>query len=123
VVRIAFVLLCIAATFCASATAASSATYCSPSGDVCYGITNKRGVIRFHLGLAARYFKRYRICVHPPRGAATKCRSFPVKGSRAQYGGSVRWDSHFPARGPGRYRVTWHQGTHRLGPPLSFLRR
>ena|SRR5918992_1279766 len=120
--RIAFVLVCVAATFCASATAAPEATYCSPSGDVCYGITNKRGVVRLHLGLAARYFTRYRICVRAPRGATT-CRGFPVKGSRPQYGGTVRWDRNFPARGPGRYRVTWHQGRHRMGPPLSFLRR
>src|SRR5918992_5696831 len=117
--RIAFVLVCVAATFCASATAAPEATYCSPSGDVCYGITNKRGVIRLHLGLAARYFARYRICVRPPRGATT-CRSFPVKKTGAAYGGAVRWQRNFPSRGPGVYRVRWRLGTQALGPALTF---
>jgi hypothetical protein len=97
------------------------ASHCSASGDVCYGIFDDRGVIRFQLTLAAKYFSRYRICVRPPRGATT-CRSFPVKRVGSQYGGAVRWERNFPTRGPGRYRVTWKQGVRALGPGLTFRR-
>jgi hypothetical protein len=96
------------------------ATYCSPSGDVWYGIFNDRNrFIRFQLTLAARYFGRYRICVRPPRGA-TLCKSFPVREVGSSYGGQVRWQRQFPNRGSGTYRVTWRQGTRALGPTLRF---
>jgi hypothetical protein len=97
------------------------ASHCSASGDVCYGVFDDRGVIRFQLTLAAKYFSRYRICVRPPRGATT-CRSFPVKRVGSQFGGAVRWERNFPKRGPGRYRVTWKQGAQALGPGLTFRR-
>jgi hypothetical protein len=97
------------------------ASHCSASGDVCYGIFDDRGVIRFQLTLAARYFTRYRICVRPPRGATT-CKSFPVKRVGSQFGGAVRWERNFPVRGTGRYRVTWKQGAQALGPGLTFRR-
>jgi hypothetical protein len=95
------------------------ATYCSPSGDVCYGILNSGRYIVFQLTLAARYFGRYRICVRPPRGA-TLCKSFPVRRVGSTYGGGVRWQRQFPNRGTGTYRVTWRQGTSALGPTLRF---
>ena len=95
------------------------ASYCSPSGDVCYGILNDGRWIRFNLTLAARYFGRYRICVRPPRGA-TLCKSFPVRPVGSTYGGQVRWQRQFPNRGHGTYRVTWRQGTRALGPTLRF---
>jgi hypothetical protein len=104
------------------ATAASSgriASRCSASGDVCYGVFDDRGTIRFQLTLAAKYFTRYRVCVRPPRGATT-CRSFPVKRVGSQFGGAVKWNLNFPYRGLGRYRVTWRQGAQALGPALVF---
>ena len=122
--RLLLVGVCLAAVACASATAAPSgriASYCSASGDVCYGVFDDRGVIRFQLTLAAKYFTRYRICVRPPRGATT-CKSFPVKRVGSQFGGAVRWERNFPVRGPGRYRVTWKQGAQALGPGLTFRR-
>jgi hypothetical protein len=123
------VLLLIAAALVAAATARAQpdqfspriASYCSPSGDVCYGIFNDPAgrYIRFQLTLAARYFGRYRICVRPPRGA-TLCKSFPVRRIGSTYGGSVRWQRQFPNRGNGTYRVTWRHGTGALGPTLRF---
>jgi len=95
------------------------ASYCSPSGDVCYGIFDVRGVIRFQLTTAARYFSRYRICVRTPRGATT-CKGFPVRKTGASFGGKVIWQRNFPSGGPGRYRVTWKLGANRLGPSLTF---
>jgi hypothetical protein len=95
------------------------ASYCSPSGDVCYGIFGDERFIRLQLTLAARYFGRYRLCVRPPRGA-TLCKSFPVRRVGLNYGGSVRWQRQFPNRGNGVYRVTWRQGTRALGSTLRF---
>jgi hypothetical protein len=122
-VRVALAVSCLAALgFAVPGTAADERRirgYCSPSGDLCYGIFNDSGTIRFQLTLVERYFTRYRICVRPPTGATT-CRSFPVKKTGATYGGAVRWQRNFPARGPGVYRVRWRLGTQALGPALTF---
>ena len=96
------------------------ATHCSGSGDVCYGIFKSNlGAVRFQLTTAAKYFRRYRICVRPLGQTAT-CKSFPVKKVGANWGGTVSWQKNFPTAGPRRYRVTWSQRGHRLGPSLSF---
>jgi hypothetical protein len=92
-------------------------SYCSESGDVCYWIRTADKAHSLRLTLAAKYFNRYRICVRPQKRAAT-CKSFPVKRSGGQWGGRVNWQRNFP-HAPGRYRVTWLQGTSRLGPPLN----
>ena len=123
--RAVFVVVCAAFALATAASAGTVQTpprlagYCSPSGDVCYGIFNDRRWIRFQLTLAARYFGRYRVCVRPPRGA-TLCKSFPVRRVGSIYGGQVRWQVQFPNRGNGVYRVTWRQGTRALGPALRF---
>lgn len=123
--RWAFLLSLLAALVLAAPGSATHgrriASYCSPSGDVCYGIFDYSGEIRFELTLAARYFGRYRLCVRPPAGATT-CRSFPVKKTGASYGGAVRWQKNYPQRGPGAYRVRWRLGTQALGPALTFRR-
>ena len=95
-------------------------SYCSPSGDVCFGINRSGGAYGLKLTLAARYFSRYRVCVRPLRKAKT-CRSFRVKktGVGAQWGSNVWWSRNFPNE-PGTYRVTWLRDTSRLGPPLYF---
>jgi hypothetical protein len=110
-----------ALTLLGGASAAQPArvpSYCSKSGDVCYWIVEARADYNLRLTLAAKYFSRYRICVKPQRRAAT-CKSFSVKRTGAQWGGKVSWQRNFPDV-PGRYRVTWSQGTNRLGPPLNF---
>jgi hypothetical protein len=95
-------------------------SYCSQTGDVCYGIFKTGSTYSFRLTLAAKYFQRYRVCVRP-LGEQGICRSFPVKKTgAASWGGTVVWQRHYPVRGPRGYRVTWRRGTHRLGPPLTF---
>jgi len=94
-------------------------SYCSGTGDVCYGIFRTGSVYSFRLTLAAKYFGRYRICVRPLGEQAT-CKSFPVKKTGAAWGGTVVWQRNYPVRGPRGYRVTWRQGTTRLGPSLTF---
>lgn len=95
-------------------------SYCSETGDVCYGISRARGAWSLKLVLAAKYFSSYELCVRPV-GKAKRCKMFPVKktGVGGQWGGKVYWTQHFP-RAPGRYRVTWSQGGSRIGPPLDF---
>jgi hypothetical protein len=93
-------------------------SYCSPSGDLCYGIFNANGQYAFRLTLAAKYFPRYRLCVRR-LGHARQCRSFPVSKTGAHWGGQVLWFRNF-GHVPGSHRIRWFQGTTRLGPPLSF---
>lgn len=93
-------------------------SYCSASGDVCYGISHAGGSWSLKLTLAARYFTSYGICVRPA-GKAKRCKIFAVKKIGANWGGKEFWSHHFP-RAPGRYRVTWWQGGSRIGPPLDF---
>jgi hypothetical protein len=93
-------------------------SYCSPSGDVCYGIAHTGGAYRLKLTLAAKYFPRYRLCVQRLE-KAKKCETFPVQKTDAQWGGKVWW-SHYFSRAPGNYRITWLQGTSQIGPALSF---
>jgi hypothetical protein len=103
-----------------SADQARVASHCSSSGDVCYGIfKNDEGAVRFQLTTAAKYFRRYRICVRP-LGQKTTCKIFRVRKIGANWGGKVSWQKNFPMAGPRRYRVTWWQRGHRLGPSLNF---
>lgn len=120
------ILLALAAGLVAAAPSSSAdqtrvKSYCSPSGDVCYGIfKNDASIYRFRLTLAAKYFSRYRVCVLP-LGETAKCKSFPVRKTGASWGGTVVWQRNYPVRGPRGYRVTWRRGTHRLGPSLTFF--
>jgi hypothetical protein len=96
------------------------ASYCSPSGDVCYGIVKRSGVVRFEITTAARYFARYRLCVTPPGGTAA-CGSFPVfRGRFGTWYGSVRFRPTFPVPRRGVYRVSWRLGATALGPTLRL---
>jgi hypothetical protein len=123
------------------------ASYCSSSGDVCFGIFNRDGRVLFKLTTAARYFSRYTVCAtRLPRGKnpehAQRCGSFPLfRQSRSTWGSSVDFAKQFvgPASHPstpldGRYQVTWRQvcsdctakarrhsdGGRPLGPSLFF---
>lgn len=99
------------------------AAYCSPSGDLCYGIFRERTTVLFDIDLVARIFGRYSLCVRPPRGAET-CHAYPVRrvelGDQTTWRSEIRWQRSFPVRGHGRYTVTWRADGRRLGPALSF---
>ena len=102
-----------------AAAPARIAAYCSPSGDLCFGIMNRSGAVHLEIDTVARYFSRYRLCVRAPSGLTT-CRSFPLRPRGALWGSSVRWYRNFPNGGPGVYRVTWKLGSNPLGPTLRF---
>ena len=99
------------------------ASYCSPSGDVCFGIINRGGAVYLELTTAAHYFDRYRLCVRPPGGGAAgllRCGSFPVFHRGPVLASSVKYARQYPIPGPGTYSVTWRLGTRTLGPTLRF---
>ena len=103
------------------------ASYCSPSGDVCYGVFNRAGKVYLRITTAAHYFNRYRLCVRllPASGGGAehtlRCGSFPVfRNGGGTWGSAVNYARQFPIKRAGRYRVTWGQGATRLGPALFF---
>ncbi len=98
------------------------ASYCSPSGDVCYGILNRGGKVSLQITTAAKYFNRYTLCVRRTRPAAPqRCGSFPAfRQGGSTWGSRVNYARQFPVKSPGRYRVTWKLGSGPLGPALQF---
>jgi hypothetical protein len=113
--------LVLGAAGAAPAAASERSTYCSVSGDVCYGVVTAAPV-RLRITLAAKYFDRFRLCVTGPDGRRD-CRSFAVRSeAHGLFGATVRWSRSFPNRGHGTYRVRWLDGAQPLGPPVSFRR-
>jgi hypothetical protein len=107
----------VAALLVAAPAPTPLATYCSSSGDVCYGAFRRGSVVRLQITTAARYFPRYTLCVQPPTGAR-RCGSFPILWGAAGSGyGTVKL-STFGAARPGVYRATWRLGSGPLGPTL-----
>jgi hypothetical protein len=96
--------------------------YCSPSGDLCYGVVGG-SPLRLRITLAAVYFTRYRLCVTSP-DRQRSCRRFRVREVEGGvFQSTVRWSRHFPRRGHGTYRVRWLVGGDPLGPAVGFRRR
>jgi len=107
--------------FLAAAALAAPAPYCSPSGDVCYGVLERQSQIVLRIDTIERYFGRYTLCVTSPRGRRV-CGSFPIFRNRTLWTSTVRWQRQFPNDGRGRYRVSWRLGSGPLGPTLVFRR-
>ncbi len=105
----------------AAESAAARSQYCSPSGDLCYGVVHGPP-LRLRIGLIARYFTRYRLCVTGPDRQQV-CRSFKVhRTGGGTYGSTVKWSRHFPNLGPGVYRARWWAAGNALGPAVAFKR-
>ena len=114
----------VAAAFPLAASAAEKprtiTAYCSPSGDVCYGVLLLRREVVLQITTAARYFSRYRLCVRPP-ASAVRCGSFPLlRLTGPTWVSNIRLAKQFPTRRPGVYAATWRNGATRLGPTLRF---
>jgi hypothetical protein len=105
------------------------ASYCSSSGDICYGAFARRGRVFLQITTAARYFNRYTLCVTLlPRGPsaenARRCGAFPLLRQRGPtWASSVDFAKQFvgPAEHPlvarpGRYEVSWRQVCSRCTP-------
>src|SRR5438270_4229277 len=100
-----FALLSTALTANARTTASPQktiASYCSSSGDVCYGIFNRSGNVYLRITTAAHYFRRYRLCVRllPPGSGSDlvlRCGSFPVfRQGGGTWGSSVNYARQYP---------------------------
>jgi hypothetical protein len=96
--------------------------YCSPSGDICQSTRKVDGIRWLRIGLFAKYFNRYRLCVMAPDGSK-ECHVFPIRAQGSNFGSAVRWGVHFPHKGPGAYSVSWSTGGNKVGRILGFHRR
>ena len=116
---------CLAAAILASAAPAAQAfhrdnEYCSESGDVCLSARKSDGARTLRIGLAAKYFNRYELCVTAP-GGPEECHTFRIEDTGASYGDSVRWRSEFTSHGKGKYTVKWKMmNGDRIGKRLGF---
>jgi hypothetical protein len=70
--------------------------------------------------LAAKYFKRYRVCVKPPGDIPPACGTFRIRWRNGLLGSSIRWRRHFGDFGSGAYTVTWRHRGSRIGARLGF---
>jgi hypothetical protein len=105
---------------------AATTAYCSPSGDLCYGIFGRRHRVYLRITTAAHYFNRYTLCVRLLPAAAggaehaLRCGSFPLfRGGGGTWVSTINYARQYPITQPGRYRVTWKAGPP-LGPSLTF---
>jgi hypothetical protein len=121
--RCAAVLVSLAALALAAPALADArnTSYCSQSGDLCYG--KARGVrpLALQITLFAKYFTRYSLCVQRP-GRKRICRSFRIRPRGQLFGSRIRWRRYFPHQGHGGYRARWRQSGsgNPLGPIIHF---
>jgi hypothetical protein len=105
-----FLAVLVAAVAAASPVTAGEktvASYCSPSGDICYGIFNRVGKVQLRITTAAHYFGRYGLCVvllrrGPDPQHALRCGSFPLfNRGGGIWGSTVRYARQYPVTLPG----------------------
>src|SRR3954471_16443440 len=85
------------------ASASAKSSYCSKSGDVCYQA--KGSPIKLKITTAAKYFRRYRLCITNPHGAR-ECHRFRMHaGDNGSYKSTVSWPKHFAYGGKGTYHA------------------
>jgi hypothetical protein len=92
---------------------------CSESGDVCVSAKRRNGERKLRIGLAAKYFDSYKLCVVAPDDSR-ECIKRNIKDMGQTYGDSVNWSTHFTDAGAGAYKAIWRQGGNRLGKVLGF---
>jgi hypothetical protein len=103
------------------ATAQARSSYCSPSGDLCYGVVKGSSPIKLRITLQAKYFSRYRLCIRAPNGQRN-CHRFRIrKLDGGLYGSTVRvGGKKFPFGGKGTYKARYRTGGHSLGPAITY---
>jgi hypothetical protein len=100
--------------------AAAVKRHCSVTGDVCYGAFGIASHVRLRITLAGNFFRRYTLCVRAPGGTRTCHRFRTHAAAHGLFQSTVRWSTHFPNHGPGRYRATWNGGSGAFRPAISF---
>lgn len=93
--------------------------YCSPSGDYCTLVIEKRsGAIVFKISAFADYFGRSEACVTRDTEV---CRSRSPRERGGLFVWSIRWHDNYPDEGPGRYTLKWFgESGSRIGRALHF---
>jgi hypothetical protein len=111
----ALIAAAVAGVLLAPAAADARTSYCSPSGDVCFAARRVDGRVTLMLDTFS-FTGRVRVCVRPPGGGAETCRRFRLRQApQGLYRIRARWSAHFPAAGPGVYRVRFVYGGVTLG--------
>lgn len=111
----------VAAALVLPASAAARSRYCT-AGDTCIAVSKRNSVTRLDIGTSPLAGRRYRLCVTAPDRSRT-CRRFRLVANEdgTIAGSSVRWDRHFPTKGPGKYFARWALGDgSRFLPALDF---
>jgi hypothetical protein len=103
------------------AAAEARSSYCSASGDICYGVTTSGGKVKLQVTLQANYFLDYKLCVTPPTGKRTCITDKVKKAKHGSWAATVTWNSKFPDAGKGTYKAKWYAGQS-LGPAVTFKR-
>jgi hypothetical protein len=102
------------------AAASARSSYCSQTGDLCYGKVRGSSPVRLGITLAGDYFSRYRLCVTNPHGAR-ECHRFRIRArDNGTFGSVVSWPKHFEYGGKGTYRARWFALGGPLGPAVTF---
>lgn len=92
------------------------ASYCSPSGDICYGIREKNDKIQFRLSAFAKYFDTVDFCVKKRHTRNWVCNERDLKRSGPTYLAKIRWQGNYPTGGDAKRVVRFMKGS----PKLSF---
>lgn len=89
-----------------AAPAAPAATsWCSESGDTCYGTFKRDGKRYVSVTYAARYKTKERLCVKAPTGRLDCVTRALKRGRFDTWSLTLRWSTNFPDRGPGIYTL------------------
>jgi hypothetical protein len=89
-----------------AAPAAPAATsWCSESGDTCYGTFKRDGKRYVSVTYAARYKTKERLCVKAPGGQRDCVTRRLKQGAGDTWALTLRWSTSFPNRGPGVYTL------------------
>lgn len=100
------VLLAAALTLGVAAPAAPAATsWCSESGDQCWGTFKRDGKRYVSVTYAARYKTSEKLCVKAPTGDRDCVTRKLKRGKFDTWALTLRWSTNFPNRGKGTYEL------------------
>ena len=114
---LAFSVLAFAADAPAAGKRAVLDAYCSPTGDVCFGVNARPSGIKLEISTPS-FSGQYTLCVRGPQ--RKRCRDFTLESQDGAYFDRVDWARKFGDQGAGRYKAVWKLGVSRLGEALHF---
>jgi hypothetical protein len=99
-------------------------SYCSPTGDFCYGALKINGVRKLKIDSFVD-FGKYQLCVRKQGGPPKECHRYTlIPKSGGTVGDTVDWAANFPNLGSGAYLARWSDTgggfVTPLGPKVGF---